>query len=142
MPEFSMEPRVPRFLRVKALPERQYALVGQMLERILQLKREGLRPVNLYNCWLQRRLVPLQRRAHPMWKYTGASDPTRSTRTEWDKAESTAALRKILTVPFNSLDEGVPPYTPSGTLAPTVSRVLHMFFLCFRLDADRFLFLL
>jgi hypothetical protein len=35
MPEFSMEPRVPRFLRVKALPERQYALVGQMLERIL-----------------------------------------------------------------------------------------------------------
>jgi hypothetical protein len=41
MPEYSTEPSVPRFLRVKALPEGQYAMVGKMLDRILQLDREG-----------------------------------------------------------------------------------------------------
>jgi hypothetical protein len=51
-------------------------------------------------------------------------------------------LRKISTVPFKSLEEGVLPYTPSGTPTPTVSRVLHMFFLCFRLDTDRILSLM
>jgi hypothetical protein len=54
MPEYSLEPSVPRFLKVKPLPEGQYALVGQMLEKILQLNGEGLNPVNPYNCWLHR----------------------------------------------------------------------------------------
>jgi hypothetical protein len=54
MLEYSMEPSVPRFLKVKALPEGQYALVGQMLERIFELDREGLNPVNLYNYCLDR----------------------------------------------------------------------------------------
>jgi hypothetical protein len=52
MLEYSMEPSVPQSLKVKALPEGQYALVGQMLERILQLDKEGLNLVNLYNYWL------------------------------------------------------------------------------------------
>jgi hypothetical protein len=77
-----------------------------------------------------------------MWRYTGASDPTRLTKIKWEEAKYTTTLRKILTVPFNSLDEDVPPYTPSGTLAPTVSRVLHPFFFCFRLDTDIFFSLL
>jgi hypothetical protein len=77
-----------------------------------------------------------------MWRYTGVSDPTRSTKTEWDEAEYTAAFRKISAVPFTNLDEGIPPYTPSGNIEPTLRRVLHMFFLCFRLDTDRFFSLL
>jgi hypothetical protein len=32
-------------------------------------------------------------------------------------------------VQFKNLDEGVPPYTPGGTSAPSVSHVLHVFFL-------------
>jgi hypothetical protein len=35
MPPYSAEPSMPRFHRVKSLPEGQRALVGQMLERIL-----------------------------------------------------------------------------------------------------------
>jgi hypothetical protein len=57
MPEYSTEPSVPRFLKVKTLPEGQYALVRKMLDMILQLDREGLSPVNIYNCWLQQRLI-------------------------------------------------------------------------------------
>jgi hypothetical protein len=60
MPPYSAEPSAPRFLRVKSLPEGQHALVGQMLDRIIQLDREGLTSINLYNCWLSRRLIPLQ----------------------------------------------------------------------------------
>jgi hypothetical protein len=48
MPEYSLEPSIPRFLKVKTLPE------GQMLEKIRQLNGEGLNPVNPYNCWLHR----------------------------------------------------------------------------------------
>jgi hypothetical protein len=71
-----MEPSVPQFLRVKTLPEGQYALVGRCWRGSsrLQLDREGLNLVNLYNYWLHRRLVALQRCAYPMWRYTGAID--------------------------------------------------------------------
>jgi hypothetical protein len=48
-----------------------------------------------------------------MWRYTGAGNPIGSMKTEWNEAKYTSALRKISTVPFNSLDEGVPPYSPS-----------------------------
>jgi hypothetical protein len=72
-----------------------------------------------------------------MSKYTGASDPTRSTKTEWDEEEYSAVLKKISTIPFSSLDEGVPPHAPSGTLAPTVTQALHMLFFCLNLGTDR-----
>jgi hypothetical protein len=55
--------------------------------------------------------------------------------------EYMATSKKISTIPFNSLDEGVPPHTPSGTPAPTVSRGVYMFILSFSLDTDRFFFL-
>jgi hypothetical protein len=48
MPEYSLEPSIPRFLKVKTLPE------GQMLEKIRHLNGEGLNLVNPYNCWLHR----------------------------------------------------------------------------------------
>jgi hypothetical protein len=35
MPKYSTSPSIPQLLKVKAFPEGQYALVGQMLERIL-----------------------------------------------------------------------------------------------------------
>jgi hypothetical protein len=50
IPEYSTEPSIPRFLKVKTLPEGQCALVGQMLDKILWLDGEELKPVNLYNC--------------------------------------------------------------------------------------------
>jgi hypothetical protein len=112
MPPYSAEPSMPRFHRVKSLPEGQRALVGQMLERILQLDIEGLKSFNLYNCWLSWRLILLQQQAHPMWKYTGAGDLPRSTGTEWEEKEYVAALKKITAIQFKNLNEGLQPFTP------------------------------
>jgi hypothetical protein len=98
-----------------------------MLDRLLQLEREGLTSVNLYNFCLGRRLIPLQQRAHLMWKYTESGKLTWSTGTEWDKKEYTVAMKSITTAQFTSLEEGLPPFTPDNTAVPMVSRVLHEF---------------
>jgi hypothetical protein len=41
MPAYSVEPSVPRFLRVKTLPEGQYALVGRCLRGFSSLIERG-----------------------------------------------------------------------------------------------------
>jgi hypothetical protein len=112
MPRYSVEPSMPRLHRVKSLPEGQRALVGQMLQTILQLDREGLKSFNLYNYWLTQRLILLQQRAHPTWKYTEAGDLTRLTGTEWEEKEYVAALKKITAIQFKNLDEGLQLFTP------------------------------
>jgi hypothetical protein len=56
-----------------------------------------------------------------MWRYTGAGNPIGSMKTKGNEAKYMSALRKISTVPFNSLDEGVLLYSPSGNPARTIS---------------------
>jgi hypothetical protein len=82
MPQYTVEPSVPRRLKIKNLPAGQVAMVELMLLRMDELEKQGLTMINIYNCWLGRRMVPLAARAHPMWKYTGQIDPTRSTATD------------------------------------------------------------
>jgi hypothetical protein len=60
MSQYFTELSVSRILKVKSLSEGQRASVGQMLDRMLHLEGEGLTSINLYNCWLVRRLIPLQ----------------------------------------------------------------------------------
>ncbi|XP_071683510.1 uncharacterized protein [Lolium perenne] len=81
------------------------------------LKDDGLTAVDMYNCWLGRRLIPLRCRAHPMWEYRGQNDRTRSTATEWDEGEYRKALAKITTATFTSFEDGLQPYT-EDTPAP------------------------
>jgi hypothetical protein len=54
-----MERSVPRFLKINSLPDGQTAMAEQMVERMDQLEEKGLKPINLYNCYLARRLIPL-----------------------------------------------------------------------------------
>nr|XP_051230218.1 uncharacterized protein LOC127348169 [Lolium perenne] len=88
-----------------------------MRQAIQALKDDGLTAVDMYNCWLGRRLIPLRCRAHPMWEYRGQNDRTRSTATEWDEGEYRKALAKITTATFTSFEDGLQPYT-EDTPAP------------------------
>jgi hypothetical protein len=119
IPQFSPEPSVPRRLNVRSLPREQEEVVKEMRQAIQALKDSGLTAVNVYNCWLGRRLIPLRCRAHPMWEYRGQNDCTRSTATEWDESEYRKALAKITTATFTSFEDGLQPYS-EDTPAPQV----------------------
>jgi hypothetical protein len=90
-----------------------------MRQAIQALKDSGLTAVDMYNCWLGRRLIPLRCRAHPMWEYRGQNDCTRSTAAEWDEGDYRKALARITTATFTSFEDGVQPYT-EDTPAPQV----------------------
>ncbi|KAK1608209.1 hypothetical protein QYE76_031882 [Lolium multiflorum] len=117
IPQFSPEPSIPRRLNVRSLPREQEEVVKEMRQAIQALKDSGLTAVNVYNCWLGRRLIPLRCRAHPMWEYRGQNDCTRSTATEWDESEYRKALAKITTATFTSFEDGLQPYS-EDTPAP------------------------
>ncbi|KAK1692934.1 hypothetical protein QYE76_009631 [Lolium multiflorum] len=117
IPQFSPEPSIPRRLNIRSLPREQEEVVKEMRQAIQALKDNGLTAVNVYNCWLGRRLIPLRCRAHPMWEYRGQNDCTRSTATEWDESEYRKALAKITTATFTSFEDGLQPYS-EDTPAP------------------------
>lgn len=121
IPEHSPERSQPCRLWVKKLPKEQAQIVKEMRARLRSLKIAGLSTVNLYNCWLARRLAPLRSRSHWMYQYTGQNDSTRSTASEWDEAEYKKALGKITEAGFTSYAEGLQPYEPEENPAPTVS---------------------
>ncbi|KAK1680759.1 hypothetical protein QYE76_041607 [Lolium multiflorum] len=111
IPQYSPEPSVPRRLNVRSLPREQEEVVKEMRQAIQALKDSGLTAVDMYNCWLGRRLIPLRCRAHPMWEYRGQNDCTRSTATEWDEGEYRKALAKVTTATFTSFEGGLQPYS-------------------------------
>src|SRR3954453_3428096 len=78
IPPFSSEPSRPRRLGMKKLPEDLRAVVDLMLARLCELKKDGLKPIIVYNCWLGRSLSPLKKRSHLMCDYIGENDSTRS----------------------------------------------------------------
>ena len=78
-------------------------------------------PINLYNCWLGRRLVPLAARPHWMYEYSGKHDPSRTSKDSWQDEDYKAALKKITDAEFTGAVVGLAPYTPVKNEAPTVS---------------------
>ena len=124
MPQFSAERSEPRHLRVRKLPEGQMTNVINMLNAMSKLQKQGLKTINLYTCWLGRRLVPLRRRFQPMWKYTGQDDPDRQSASALPEKEFRAMLQNISPVVFSSWNEGLAPFTPSDKPAPTVRALL------------------
>jgi hypothetical protein len=117
--QYSPEPSAPWRLNVWSLPREQEEVVKEMLSAIQSLKDAGLTPINLYNCWLTQRLIPLQSRGHYMWEYQGQNDCTRSMEAEWTKAEYRKALAKIITAIFITFDAELQPYSKDKP-APTV----------------------
>jgi hypothetical protein len=111
IPQYSLEPSEPRRLNVRSLPREHEKVVREMRARIQELKNTRLSAVNLYNCWLARRLVPLRCCDRYMWEYTGQIDCTRVSATEWAEADYRRALAKITMAPFSSFDAELQPYT-------------------------------
>ena len=99
-------------------------VMDEMLQTIRGLKKKGLQTINLYNCWLGRRLVPLARRDHYMYEYTGREDSTKSCLAEWKLEDYVPALKKITQAVYLDAKAGVAPYTVKHP-APTVSRCFH-----------------
>ena len=48
-----------------------------LVERVVQLVRDGVTGMDLLEVFLGRRIQPLQARDHPMWMYSGLEDSTR-----------------------------------------------------------------
>ena len=75
LPPFSMERvRKPSFLKV--VPEEK-AQVRALVERVVQLVRDGVTGMDLLEVFLGRCIQPFQARDHPMWMYSGLEDSTR-----------------------------------------------------------------
>ena len=75
LPPFSMD-RVRKPSPLKVLPEEK-AHVKVLVNRVVQLIRDGVTGMDLLEVFLQRRIQPLQARDHPMWMYSGLEDSTR-----------------------------------------------------------------
>ena len=75
LPPFSMS-RVNKPSSLKVVPEEK-AQVKMLMERVVQLIRDGVTGMDLLEVFLRRRIQPLQYRGHPMWLYSGTEDTTR-----------------------------------------------------------------
>jgi hypothetical protein len=51
--------------------------VTMLVERVVQLVRDGVTSMDLLEVFLSRRIQPLQARDHPMWMYSSTDDSTR-----------------------------------------------------------------
>ena len=75
LPPFSLA-RVEKPSPLKVVPEEK-AQVKVLVERVVQLVRDGVTGMDLLEVFLGRRIQPLQARDHPMWMYSGLEDSTR-----------------------------------------------------------------
>ena len=75
LPPFTMD-RVNKPSPLKLIPEEK-ADVKMLMERVVQLVREGVTGMDLLEVFLRRRIQPLQFRSHCMWLYCGTEDETR-----------------------------------------------------------------
>lgn len=51
--------------------------VGILVAAVVGLIQGGVTGLDVLEVFLSRRIQPLQERAHPMWRYVEANDPTR-----------------------------------------------------------------
>lgn len=51
--------------------------IAPFIQAIIDLKEEGLTRWHVVKDFITRRISPLKKRAHPMWRYLGSKDPTR-----------------------------------------------------------------
>jgi len=83
-----------------------------LVERVVQLIRDGVTGMDLLEVFLRRRIQPLQARDHPMWMYSGIDDSTRIHPEEVDEDTVEKWLGKNSYPSFESQD----PHT-SGSLS-------------------------
>ncbi|SPT20544.1 unnamed protein product [Triticum aestivum] len=75
LPQFTMD-RVNKPSSLKVIPEER-ADTKMLMDRVVQLVRDGVTGMDLLEVFLRRRIQPLQFRSHCMWLYRGTEDETR-----------------------------------------------------------------
>ena len=93
LPAFSMA-RVEKPSALKVIPEERVQ-VKMLVERVVQLIRDGVTGMDVLEVFLKRRIQPLQARDHPMWMYLGIEDSTRIHLEEVDEDTVEKWLRGI-----------------------------------------------
>src|SRR3954464_13716850 len=144
IPPYTSEPSRPRRLGVKKLPEDLRAVVDLMLARLCKLKKEGLKPINVYNCWMGRFLPPLKKQSHLMCDYTGEYDSTRTSHEEWEEKDYATAVALITKASFSLLDEPLQPFDKVDRPLPEVKflpLLVFEFHNCIFIDCTLLLFL-
>ena len=69
--------------------------VNMLVERVVQLVRQGVTGMDLLEVFLSRCIQPLQARDHPMWMYLGPNDTSRVDPEEVTKETVAQWLRSI-----------------------------------------------
>ena len=64
--------------------------------------------------FIRRCIQPLQARAHGMWMYQGATDPTRISKEDLSTTEVEKSVRAITSLSGDDEFPGPPPVTPYG----------------------------
>ena len=64
--------------------------------------------------FIQRRIQPLQARAHDMWLYQGATDPMRVSKEDLSSTEVEKSVRAITNLSGDDDSLGTPPVAPYG----------------------------
>ena len=118
------------------------------MEKVLKLQTTAGREVtgiHLLAIMAKRRVQPLRARAHAMWGYSGASDPTRSRAVELSDAEAEKLVRSLTKLTDEDpceMNSPVPPYETSNPLpevtVDTISQLIcyacvmlnHVLFMC------------
>ena len=70
--------------------------VKMLVERVVQLVRDGVTGMDLLEVFLRQHVQPLQARDHPMWLYPGIDDSTRIHPEEVDEETVAQWLRGII----------------------------------------------
>ena len=98
---------------MKVLPEEK-AQVRVLVERVVQLIRDGVTGMDLLEVFLRRCIQPLQARDHPMWMYSGRDDTTRIHPEEVDDDTLEKWLSSITKIKDNPRGaRRVPPFNQS-----------------------------
>lgn len=85
---------------------------GLLVQEVYQLQDSGLGGMQILKTWLERNILPLAARAHPMFEYKGPSNPCRLNRVEISRSELKSWMHFVTHVPLDeiTLEAAVEPF--------------------------------
>jgi hypothetical protein len=99
---------LPSFENIAAQPRDSWKVVNDetatpyvklLARRITKLSNDGLKGIDTINCWISRRIQPLQHRDSLMHEYTGANDGMRYSDQELDPRVVEKHVRSLMKSP-------------------------------------------
>lgn len=114
LPPFSVERSQPRNLNSFPRTEDESMVLELTQRGKFLMDTRGLKAINLYTCWLSRRLSPLKMRPTLMFDYSGPNDPSRDHPLDLHLQDLVEILPEYTREVPTSMDEGLLPYTAAN----------------------------